>query len=211
MAETNKPEDFVRHEYEAGFVTDIEADTFEPGLDDDVIRRLSEIKGEPDWMLEWRLEAYRKFQEMTEPNWQKVSFDPVDLHSISYYSAPKKDSDRPQSLDEVDPELLRTYEKARHPAARTESPRGCGRRRAPAETEAESGGGGAYSNVAVDAVFDSVSVVTTFKGKARRSRRHLLLHLGSPPRASGTGEEIPGLRGATWRQLFRLPELRGLQ
>jgi len=166
MAESNKPEDFVKHEYEAGFVTDIESDTFEPGLNEDVIKRLSQIKGEPEWMLEWRLEAYRQFQEMTEPNWQKVNFEPVDLQSISYYSAPKKDSDKPQSLDEVDPELLRTYEKLGIPLHEQKALAGVAGAGTPAESEAEStGGGGAYSNVAVDAVFDSVSVVTTFKEK----------------------------------------------
>ena len=157
MAETNNPEDFVKSEYEAGFVTDIDSDTFEPGLDEDVIRRLSQIKKEPEWMVEWRLEAYRQFQEMTEPNWQKVNFEPVDLQSISYYSAPKKESDKPQSLDEVDPELLRTYEKLGIPLHEQEALAGV------ANPQAEDTG--ARSNVAVDAVFDSVSVVTTFKKK----------------------------------------------
>ena len=162
MAESNKPEDLIRNDYEAGFVTDIEADTFEPGLNEDVIARLSQIKGEPQWMLDWRLEAYRKFLEMTEPNWQKVTFEPVDLHSISYYSAPKRDHEKPQSLDEVDPELLRTYEKLGIPLEEQKALAGVAGAGAPAEAVS---GGGAYGNVAVDAVFDSVSVVTTFKDK----------------------------------------------
>ncbi|TVP54844.1 MAG: Fe-S cluster assembly protein SufB [Halomonadaceae bacterium] len=152
MANSNKPEDLIRNEYEHGFVTDIEADTFDPGLDESVIARLSQIKGEPEWMLEWRLKAYRKFLTMTEPDWANVDFPPIDLNSISYYSAPKKDSDKPQSLDEVDPELLRTYEKLGIPLH---------------ERAALAGVAGATPNpnVAVDAVFDSVSVATTFKGK----------------------------------------------
>ncbi|NIP74304.1 MAG: Fe-S cluster assembly protein SufB [Gammaproteobacteria bacterium] len=167
MAESNKPEDFVKHEYEAGFVTDIESDTFEPGLNEDVITRLSQVKGEPEWMLEWRLDAYRKFQEMTEPNWAHVNFDPVDLQSISYYSAPKKESDKPQSLDEVDPELLRTYEKLGIPLREQEALAGVAGAGAPAEGgEAQ---GTNSSNVAVDAVFDSVSVVTTFQEKLKEA------------------------------------------
>lgn len=112
MATTdNEVKELIKREYEHGFVTEIESDTFEPGLNEDVIRRLSEIKQEPEFMLEWRLKAYRRWLEMDEPEWAHVDFPKVDYNAISYYSAPKKKEDMPQSLDDVDPELLRTYEK----------------------------------------------------------------------------------------------------
>ena len=142
MANSNEPvNELIRREYEHGFVTEIEADTFEPGLNEDVIRRLSAIKGEPEFMLEWRLKAYRKWLEMPEPDWAHVHFPKVDYNSISYYSAPKSKKDAPKSLDEVDPELLRTYEKLGIPLHERAK----------------------LAGVAVDAVFDSVSVTTTFK------------------------------------------------
>ena len=101
----------ISSEYEAGFATLVESDTLPPGLNEDVIRVISAKKGEPEWLLEWRLEAYRHWQTMQEPDWAHVSYPPVDLNAISYYSAPKSMEDRPQSLDEVDPELLDTYKK----------------------------------------------------------------------------------------------------
>ncbi|OEY65537.1 Fe-S cluster assembly protein SufB [Marinobacter sp. X15-166B] len=133
--------ELIKREYEHGFVTDIEADSFEPGLNEDVIRRLSAIKNEPEFMLEWRLKAYRRWLTMEEPNWAHLNYPKIDFNAISYYSAPKRPEDMPQSLDEVDPELLRTYE----------------RLGIPLHEHAKLAG------VAVDAVFDSVSVVTTFK------------------------------------------------
>lgn len=133
----------IGKEYKEGFVTDIESETFEPGLNEDVIRRLSAIKKEPEWMLEWRLEAFRHWQTMTPPDWAKLDVDPIDYQNISYYSAPKSPDDAPKSLDEVDPKLLETYEKLGIPL----------------EERA------ALAGVAVDAVFDSVSVATTFKDK----------------------------------------------
>ena len=129
--------------YEAGFVTDIQSETFEPGLDESVIRRLSTMKGEPEWLLEWRLKAYRSWLEMESPDWANLDIEPVDYQSISYYSAPKSMKDRPQSLDEVDPELIRTYEKLGIPLHEQQM----------------------LAGVAVDIVFDSVSVVTTFREK----------------------------------------------
>ncbi|WP_278350471.1 Fe-S cluster assembly protein SufB [Marinobacter nauticus] len=142
MATTdNEVKELIKREYEHGFVTEIEADTFEPGLNEDVIARLSAIKKEPEWMLEWRLKAYRRWLEMEEPNWAHVGYPKVDYNSISYYSAPKRKEDMPQSLDEVDPELLKTYEKLGIPLHEREK----------------------LAGVAVDAVFDSVSVATTFK------------------------------------------------
>ncbi|MYM63007.1 Fe-S cluster assembly protein SufB [Pseudomaricurvus sp. HS19] len=133
----------LAREYEAGFVSDIESDTFEPGLDEDVIRRISALKGEPEWMLEWRLKAYRAWLEMDEPEWAHVSYPKIDYNAISYYSAPKSMADKPKSLDEVDPELIATYEKLGIPLHEQMM----------------------LAGVAVDAVFDSVSVVTTFRDK----------------------------------------------
>ncbi|MDN3637194.1 Fe-S cluster assembly protein SufB [Simiduia curdlanivorans] len=133
----------LKREYEAGFVSAIESETFAPGLDEDVIHRISAMKGEPEWMLEWRLKAFRSWQEMEEPEWAHVVYDKINYQAISYYSAPKSMKDRPKSLDEVDPELLRTYEKLGIPLLEQQM----------------------LAGVAVDAVFDSVSVVTTFREK----------------------------------------------
>jgi Fe-S cluster assembly protein SufB len=133
----------VAQEYEAGFVTDVEQETFPPGLDEDVIRRLSAKKREPEWMTEWRLKAYRAWLEMEEPDWANIKYEPVDYQAISYYSAPKSQADGPKSLDEVDPEILRTYEKLGIPLHEQQM----------------------LAGIAVDAVFDSVSVATTFREK----------------------------------------------
>jgi len=139
-------EQLGEREYEAGFVTDIESETLPPGLNEDVIRHISAIKQEPEWMLDWRLEAYRHWLTMEEPTWAAVDYTPTDYQSISYYSAPKSADDGPESLDEVDPKLLETYEKLGIPLREQEFLAG-------------------VTNVAVDAVFDSVSVATTFKSK----------------------------------------------
>ena len=138
-------ENLISHKYKEGFVTELEVETFPPGLDEGVIARLSAIKGEPEFMLEYRLKAFRHWQTMKEPNWAQLKIAPIDYQSISYYSAPKKDSDKPQSLDEVDPALLDTYKKLGIPLDEQER----------------------LAGVAVDAVFDSVSVATTFKGKLK--------------------------------------------
>jgi len=142
MAE-EQVEKLMNTEYAAGFHTPIESDTLPPGLNEDVVRFISAKKNEPEWMLEWRLQAFRIWQEMTEPNWAHVEYPPVDFQAISYYSAPKSMEDRPKSLDEVDPELLRTYEKLGIPLYEQE----------------------VLAGVAMDIVFDSVSVVTTFREK----------------------------------------------
>src|SRR6202035_2981420 len=126
--------------YKYGFVTDIEADSAPPGLDEDTVRFISAKKGEPEWLLEWRLAAFRAWREMTEPEWAKVEFPPIDFQAASYYSAPKQQA-TPKSLDEVDPELLSMYEKLGIPLRERE----------------------VLAGVAIDAVFDSVSVATTFK------------------------------------------------
>ncbi|MEN7342372.1 MAG: Fe-S cluster assembly protein SufB [Pseudomonadota bacterium] len=140
---SNDVQSFVDKKYKHGFVTDIESDTFPPGLDESVVRAISARKNEPEFMLEWRLKAFRLWQEMETPEWAHVHFPPIDYNAISYFSAPKKDEDRPKSLDEVDPKLLETYDKLGiplHERAR-------------------------LAGVAVDAVFDSVSVTTTFRDK----------------------------------------------
>jgi Fe-S cluster assembly protein SufB len=142
--------DYIKTEYEAGFVTDIEADTLAPGLNEDVVRFISAKKGEPEWLLEWRLKAFRAWTEMEEPTWAHVHYEQPKFQDISYYSAPKSMEDGPQSLDEVDPELLKTYEKLGIPL----------------HEQAVLAG---VRNVAVDVVFDSVSVATTFREKLKES------------------------------------------
>ncbi len=136
-------EQALERKYDAGFYSEIESETFESGLDESVIRRISAMKNEPEWMLEWRLKSYRAWLEMEEPDWAHVDYPKIDYQAISYYSAPKSMKDKPKSLDEVDPELLRTYEKLGIPLHEQEM----------------------LAGVAVDAVFDSVSVVTTFRDK----------------------------------------------
>ena len=142
MSETaDNLEKLVSRGYEHGFVTDIESDTVPPGLDEDVVRLISRKKNEPAFLLEWRLKALRHWLTMREPHWAHVNYKPIDYQDISYYSAPKAKTDGPKSLSEVDPKLLATYEKLGvplHERAR-------------------------LAGVAVDAVFDSVSVATTFK------------------------------------------------
>ncbi len=133
----------IGKEYSAGFVSDIESDTLPPGLNEDVIRFISAKKDEPEWLLEWRLEAYRGWLEMPTPHWAHVDHEPIDYNQISYYSSPKSFEDRPQSLDEVDPQLLEVYEKLGIPLHEQEM----------------------LAGVAVDAVFDSVSIGTTFRAK----------------------------------------------
>src|SRR5574341_1439308 len=137
----------TRAEYRAGFVTDIEQDTLPPGLSEDVVRFLSAKKREPEWMTEWRLKAYRHWLTMKEPSWAQVSYPPIDYQATSYYSAPKQKQDGPKSLDEVDPKLLETYEKLGVPLHERAK----------------------LAGVAVDAVFDSVSVATTFKEKLKEA------------------------------------------
>src|SRR4051794_23822592 len=135
-------EQLASQEYRWGFVTDIDSDTAPVGLSEDTVRFISKKKNEPDWMLEWRLKAYRHWLTMTEPHaWPMIKYPPIDYQSSSYYSAPKQSTLK--SLDEVDPELLKTYEKLGIPLAER----------------------AALAGVAVDAVFDSVSVTTTFKEK----------------------------------------------
>ena len=144
--------DFISKDYVAGFVTDIEHDTIPPGLDESVIRQISAIKKEPEWLLDWRLSAFNRWLDMAEPTWAKVDFPPIDYQAISYFSAPS--GDRPKSLDEVDPELIKTYEKLGIPLHEQAMLAGV-------EPSPDA------PRVAVDAVFDSVSVATTFKDELR--------------------------------------------
>ena len=141
-AATEEIDRVLKRRYDAGFVTAIEEDSFPPGLNEDVVRAISAKKQEPEWLLDWRLAAYRHWLRMREPKWAKVHYPPIDYQAISYFSAPKQKV-QPKSLDEVDPELLRTYEKLGIPLREQER----------------------LAGVAVDAVFDSVSVATTFRDK----------------------------------------------
>jgi len=146
MSSTSDLDVLTSQEYKYGFVTDIKADTAPPGLSEDIVRWISAKKQEPEFMLEWRLKAFRHWQTMVEPTWPNVHYSPIDYQAISYYSAPKSKKDGPKSLDEVDPELLATYEKLGIPLSER----------------------AALAGVAVDAVFDSVSVATTFKGELEK-------------------------------------------
>ena len=142
MKSKNKTiEEFTSQDYQYGFVTDIEQDTIAPGLDENVVRFISHKKDEPEWLLNWRLKAYKHWLNMDEPDWAKVDYPKIDYQSISYYSAPKDNSNGPKSLDDVDPELIKTYNKLGIPLEEQKM----------------------LSGVAVDAVFDSVSIATTFK------------------------------------------------
>ena len=143
MSTTREIEALANREYKWGFVSAVAEDSVPAGLSEDVIALISAKKQEPEFMLEWRLKAYRQWLKMTEPTWANVHYPPIDYQAIVYYSAPKTQKDGPQSLDELDPELIRTYEKLGIPLREQEL----------------------LAGVAVDAVFDSVSVATTFKEK----------------------------------------------
>ncbi len=138
---TETIEGLVKQEYKYGFVTDVETESAPPGLNEDIVRLISHKKQEPDWLLEWRLKAYRHWTTLTVPTWPHVKYPPVDFQDMTYYSAPKQKTDGPRSLEEVDPKLLETYEKLGIPLRERER----------------------LAGVAVDAVFDSVSVGTTYR------------------------------------------------
>jgi Fe-S cluster assembly protein SufB len=142
-AATEQIDDILKKSYDAGFVTDIEQEFAPPGLSEEIVAFISKKKEEPEWLLEWRLKAYRRWLEMKEPSWAKVSYPKIDFQDICYYAAPKTNENAPKSLDEVDPKLLETYEKLGIPLHEREI----------------------LAGVAVDAVFDSVSVATTFRDK----------------------------------------------
>ena len=141
MADKNQKiiDQAIDQEYKYGFTTDIEQTKFEPGLDEGVIKKLSALKKEPKWLLDWRLKAFKRWKKMKEPTWAQIKYDPIDYQALSYYAAPKKKVNK--SLDDVDPEILETYNKLG--ISLNEQKR--------------------LEGVAVDAVFDSVSIATTFK------------------------------------------------
>jgi Fe-S cluster assembly protein SufB len=150
-------------QYKYGFETIIESDVAPAGLDEDTIRFISAKKNEPGWMLEWRLDAYRRWLTMVEPEWARVEYPKIDFQAVSYYSAPKSQSG-PKSLDEVDPELLKTYAKLGIPLKEQEILAGVRKVGEPSPSDEEASDNVYKSGrVAVDAVFDSVSVVTTFR------------------------------------------------
>src|SRR3954467_14029340 len=140
---TETIEGLVQKEYKYGFYTDVEADAAPPGLNEDIVRLISAKKNEPEFLLEWRLKAYRYWLTMKEPTWPNVHYPKIDFQNVIYYAAPKQKGPAPKSLDEVDPKLIETYKKLGIPLREHER----------------------LAGVAVDAVFDSVSVATTFKGK----------------------------------------------
>ena len=142
MNRINK-DNFKQDKYKYGFVTDIESEKIPKGLNEDVVKLISKKKEEPEWMLEWRLKAFERLQYMSPPKWVKAQFDDIDFQNLYYYASPKNFKEKPKSLDEVDPKLLETYEKLGIPLKEQK----------------------ALAGVAVDAVFDSVSVATTFKDK----------------------------------------------
>jgi Fe-S cluster assembly protein SufB len=140
---TSTLEQFAQQEYKFGFVTDVEQELVPPGLSEEVVRWISAKKEEPEWLLEWRLRSYRHWLTMTEPTWANISYPKIDYQAMVYYAGPKSSKDGPKSLDDIDPEILKTYEKLGIPLREQEM----------------------LAGVAVDAVFDSVSVATTFKAK----------------------------------------------
>lgn len=145
MPKSSNMERLVKQEYDHGFTTEIDTDTLPPGLNEDVIKLISRKKNEPEWLLKWRLKAYQLWLNMDAPTWAHLDIEHIDYQKISYYSAPKSKKDGPKSLDEVDPKLLETYEKLGIPLVEQKM----------------------LAGVAVDAVFDSVSVATTFKEKLK--------------------------------------------
>ena len=138
---TDTIESLVKQEYKYGFVTDVESESTPPGLSEATIRFISAKKNEPTWLTDWRIKSFRHWQTLKEPTWQFVKYPPIDFQAISYFSQPKPKGDAPKSLDEVDPKLLETYEKLGIPLRER----------------------GRLAGVAVDAIFDSVSVGTTYR------------------------------------------------
>ncbi len=159
-------------QYKYGFVTDIESDKAPKGLSEDIVRFISAKKNEPEWMLAWRLDAYRRWLTMSEPGWARVHYGPIDYQDLYYYSAPKK-KDGPKSIDDIDPEILKTYEKLGIPLRERDALLGIQKPKGNGEDEDEGEGaregGSGYGRVAVDAVFDSVSVATTFQAELAKA------------------------------------------
>jgi Fe-S cluster assembly protein SufB len=182
-------------QYKYGFVTDIESDKAPKGLSEDIVRFISAKKDEPEWMLAWRLDAYRRWLTMREPLWARVNYGPIDYQDLYYYSAPKK-KDGPKSLDEIDPEILKTYDKLGIPLREREALLGV--QRPAGEDEAEGEGGSGYGRVAVDAVFDSVSVATTFQAELAKAGVLFRVPTISSPRS--TRRSSPTVLSSTCRR-----------
>ena len=163
-----KSEELKNQEYKYGFTTDIENIKAPKGLSEETIKFISKIKKEPKWMLDWRLKAFNRLKVLKEPNWQKPKYPKINYQDLYYYSAPKSMKDKPKSLDEVDPKLIETYNKLGIPL--NEQKR--------------------LSGVAVDAVFDSVSVATTFKGELDKKRDYFLPYIRSYTKTSRTSKKI---------------------
>ena len=180
-------EEFTQSDYKYGFESNIESESAPKGLNEDTIRFISQKKDEPAWLLEWRLKAYHHWLTLKEPNWHNVKFSPIDYQDIIYYAAPKQKA-KPSSLDEVDPELLDTFK--RLGISLQEQKR--------------------LTGVAVDAVFDSVSVATTFREKLGDMGIIFCSFQRSGARASGADPEISRLGGASGRQLLCGPQLGGV-
>ena len=155
-------------QYKYGFETLIESEKAPKGLSEDTVRFISAKKNEPEWLLAWRLDAFKRWQTMHEPKWAKVQYGPIDYQNIYYYAAPKK-KDGPKSLEDIDPEILRTYEKLGIPLREREALLGIEKPQGEHSAEGADGEGGGYGRVAVDAVFDSVSVATTFKAELAKA------------------------------------------
>ena len=155
-------------QYKYGFETLIESEKAPKGLSEDTVRFISAKKNEPEWMLAWRLDAFKRWQTMHEPKWAKVQYGPIDYQNIYYYAAPKK-KDGPKSLEDIDPEILRTYEKLGIPLREREALLGIEKPQGEHSAEGADGEGGGYGRVAVDAVFNSVSVATTFKAELAKA------------------------------------------
>ena len=183
-------------QYKYGFVTDIESEKAPKGLSEDIVRFISAKKSEPEWMLAWRLDAYRRWLTMSEPNWARVDYPPIDYQDLYYYAAPKTKA-APKSLDEIDPEILKTYEKLGIPLREQEMLAGVVRK-------------DGASRVAVDAVFELGFRRHDIQGGAGPRRRDLLPDLRGVTDAPGTGEEISRHRGAGQRQFLRHVELRSV-
>ncbi len=181
-------ESLVQRDYKYGFVTDIEADSLPKGLSEDVVRLISSKKGEPEWLLEWRLKAYRGWLKMSEPHsWPNVTYKPIDYQDIIYYSAPRNKTPL-ASLDDADPKLIETYQKLGIPLNEQKL----------------------LAGVAVDAIFDSVSVGTTYKAKLAEQGIIFCSFSEAVREHPGADPEVPGLRGAHQRQFLCGTQLGGL-
>ena len=173
----------VGERYKYGFETEIETEFAPKGIDEDIVRLISEKNNEPEWLLEWRLEAYRRWLTQPEPEWALLDLPAIDYQDQYYYARPKSMTEKPKSLDEVDPQLLATYEKLGIPLKEQMILAG---------VEGAGAAAAEGRKVAVDAVFDSVSVGTTFKDELAKAGRHLLLDRRGGAGASGVGAQVSG-------------------